>query len=405
MSTDLKTSLFPMLNEQRAAYGLWDLTYPSFIRKSGWRVDLSASDCVEALGAMLEAATGVRLDFSSATDGRRALVGGEGGIAGGVGQHSAATQHGGREEWAQGMRSWVAKGAPGGVEGDKENLNPDGTVKDKDDEGMTDKEKRARRDRDESEARRQNFWYAWDALDPEEYVSPSSPPLSHAPLPSLALEGSPTRSLSAEDSQADALGPPPLRSTSLLRKALPLSMALHRAVITQGSFLFDKQTIRMFRSYRLAVLKEGPDLAVFQHPATLLRLAHWLVDAIRALLEHHTAAGAGGGGASGAAKNLPLVLAALNEQSDKFLVVGVVPADEFGDVRRNRFGRAFEEAAIRSRAKAQQRYFDASVVEVRRDDFDKFLVRQLSLSRSQSSRAPLADECLHRRSQKDLSMG
>ncbi|GAA5914640.1 hypothetical protein JCM6882_001228, partial [Rhodosporidiobolus microsporus] len=38
-----------------------------------------------------------------------------------------------------------------------------------------------------------------------------------------------------------------------------------------------------------------------------------------------------------------------------------------------RFGRAFEEAAIRSRAKAQQRYFDASVVEVRRDDFDKFL--------------------------------
>lgn len=182
-------------------------------------------------------------------------------------------------------------------------------------------------------------------------------------------------------------------------------MALHRAVITQGSFLFDKQTIRMFRSYRLAVLKEGPDLAVFQHPATLLRLAHWLVDAIRALLEHHTAAGAGGGGASGAAKNLPLVLAALNEQSDKFLVVGVVPADEFGDVRRNRFGRAFEEAAIRSRAKAQQRYFDASVVEVRRDDFDKFLVRQLSLSRSQSSRAPLADECLHRRSQKDLSMG
>ncbi|GAA5934623.1 hypothetical protein JCM3775_002007 [Rhodotorula graminis] len=329
MSTDLKTSLFPMLNEQRAAYGLWDLTYPSFIRKSGWRVDLSASDCVEALGAMLEAATGVRLDFSSATDGRRALVGGEGGIAGGVGQHSAATQHGGREEWAQGMRSWVAKGAPGGVEGDKENLNPDGTVKDKDDEGMTDKEKRARRDRDESDARRQNFWYAWDALDPED--------------------------------------------TSLLRKALPLSMALHRAVITQGSFLFDKQAIRMFRSYRLAMLKEGPDLAVFQHPATLLRLAHWLVDSIRALLEHHTAAGAGGGGASGAAKNLPLVLAALNEQSDKFLVVGVVPADEFGDVRRNRFGRAFEEAAIRSRAKAQQRYFDASVVEVRRDDFDKFL--------------------------------
>lgn len=371
MSSDLKASLFPMLSEQRAAYGLWDLTYPSFVRKSGWRVDLSAADCVEALGAMLEAATGVRLDFSSAVDGRRALVGGDGPVvAGGAGQHSAATQHGGREEWAAGIRSWVAKGGVGGATGEgdnKENRNPDGTVRSggDGDDALTDKEKRARRDRDETEARRQNFWYAWDALDPEEcvWLSPSALLPIELRAGRLTLTGHPHRA----------------RSTSLLRKALPLSMALHRAVISQGSFLFDKQAIRMFRSYRLAMLKEGPDLAVFQHPATLLRLAHWLVDSIRALLEHHAGAGAATGAASGAAKNLPLVLAALNEQSDKFLVVGVVPADEFGDVRRNRFGRAFEEAAIRSRAKAQQRYFDASVVEVRRDDFDKFLVR-LSLS-------------------------
>ncbi|GAA5998555.1 DNA replication initiation factor CDC45 [Rhodotorula paludigena] len=330
MSSDLKASLFPMLSEQRAAYALWDLTYPSFVRKSGWRVDLSASDCVEALAAMLEAATGVRLDFSTAVDGRRALVGGEeagGRGGGGGGQHDAATQHGGREEWAEGIRGWLARGADG-AEGNKENRRP-GQAAGDEDEGMTEKEKRDRRDQDESEARRRNFWHAWDALDPED--------------------------------------------TTLLRRALPLSMALHRAVISQGSFLFDKQGVRLFRSYRLAILKEGPDLLVFQHPATLLRLAHWLVDSIRSILEHT----AGGGGAN--AKNLPLVVAALNEKSDKFLVVGVVPADEFGDVRRNRFGRAFEEAAIRSRAKAQQRYFDASVVEVRKDDFDKFL-KDLSMA-------------------------
>jgi cell division control protein 45 len=29
MSSDLKESLFPMLSEQRASYGLWDLSYPS----------------------------------------------------------------------------------------------------------------------------------------------------------------------------------------------------------------------------------------------------------------------------------------------------------------------------------------------------------------------------------------
>lgn len=162
MSTDLKTSLYPKLSEQKAAYGLWDLTFPSFVRKSGWRVDLSASDCVEALAAILEAATGVRLDFDSAVDGRRALVGTAGGApegAGGMGQHNAATQHGGREEWAEGIKSWVAKGE------DKENRRP---VQAGEAEELTDQEKREKRDRDESEARRRNFWYAWDALDPEE---------------------------------------------------------------------------------------------------------------------------------------------------------------------------------------------------------------------------------------------
>ncbi|BGP17816.1 hypothetical protein JCM10213_008384 [Rhodosporidiobolus nylandii] len=316
MASDLKSSLFPMLQEQRDSYMLWDLSYPSFVRKSGWRVDLSASDCVEALGAMLEAATGVRLDFGGAIDGRRALVGLDpSGGAGGGGQHDAATQHGGREEWADGIRSWVSRGD------EKENVRPAGA--EGEDEGLSEKEKRERRDAKEVEARRKNFWYAWDALDPED--------------------------------------------TSLLRKALPLSMALHRSVLSQGSHILDKQSLRTLRTYRLAVLKDGPDLSVFQHPTTLLRLAHWLTDAIRSMLEHQN------GGQATRGKNLPLVLAALNEGSDKFLVVGVVPADEFGDVRRNRFGRAFEEAAFRSRAKAQQRYFDASVVEVRRDDFDKFL--------------------------------
>ncbi|KWU44866.1 CDC45-like protein [Rhodotorula sp. JG-1b] len=303
MSSDLKESLFPMLSEQRASYGLWDLSYPSFVRKSGWRVDLSAQDYVDALEALLEAATGVRLDFASITtiDAR---------------------------QWAEGIKSWVHKAGMLG-EGDKENRRPptDANGAGGGDE-MTEVEKRQKYEQDENEARRRNFWYAWDALDPED--------------------------------------------TTLLRHALPLSMALHRAVIAQGSYILDKKAITFFRSYRLAVVKDGPDLPVFQHPATLLRLAHWLVDAIRSMLENQ-AAGSGAGGGGGASRNLPFVLAALGETSDKFLVVGVVPADEYGDVRRNRFGIAFEEAALQSRAKAQQRYFDASVVEVRRDDFDKFL--------------------------------
>lgn len=304
MASDLKTSLFSMLQEQKDAYMLWDLTYPSFVRKSGWKTDLSASDCVEALGAMLEAATGVRLDFTGAIDGRRALMGTEAGVGQGAGHHDAATQHGGREEWSQGIKGWVEKGREG-----EEQLRQVGAPGE--DEGMSEKEVREKRDKDEADARRRNFWFAWDALDPEECVS-----FPHSTLSSFLLTDSALIS----------------RSTHLLRQALPLSMALHRSVLSQGSFILDKQSLRTLRTYRLAVVKDGPDLPVFQHPATLLRLAHWLTDQIRNMLEQQSGAAGGGGMPKG--KNLPLVLAALNEGSDKFLVVGVVPAEEYGDVRK-----------------------------------------------------------------------
>lgn len=115
-------------------------------------------------------------------------------------------------------------------------------------------------------------------------------------------------------------------STSLLRSALPLSMALHRAVIRQGTYMLDKQAIKTTRSYRLAVFDEGPDLAVFRHPASLVRLASWLVDAVREMV------GQAAGGA--AKKTLPFILASLNEKNDAFLVVGIVGAVEYGDVRK-----------------------------------------------------------------------
>jgi len=41
------------------------------------------------------------------------------------------------------------------------------------------------------------------------------------------------------------------------------------------------------------------------------------------------------------------------------------------------FGQAFDHATEISKAKAQQKYFDASVVEVRKADLTKFLVSSL----------------------------
>ena len=107
-------------------------------------------------------------------------------------------------------------------------------------------------------------------------------------------------------------------------------MALHRSIIRQGTSILDKQAIKTLRSFRLVILKEGPDLSVFTHPATLSRLAIWLVDTLRDLVDRtHT-----DGHAIHRRKGLPLVVACLNERHDVFLVVGVNGAADYGDVRK-----------------------------------------------------------------------
>lgn len=104
-------------------------------------------------------------------------------------------------------------------------------------------------------------------------------------------------------------------------------MALHRSVIRQGTSLLDKQAIKTLRSFRLAVIREGPDLAVFAHPATLTRLGLWLIDAVRDLITGPVAGGK-------RPKSLPFVVASLDEAKDTYWVVGVNGAVEYGDVRK-----------------------------------------------------------------------
>lgn len=134
MDTDLKARLAENMDRQGPEYGLTDLTYPSFIRKAGYRSDLSASDAVEGLSAILEAATGVRLDFGNVT-----------------GTGGAAT-----EGWAEGLRKWVDRGE-GSAAANKENKKPDSDAVDT---LGTDQAKQHRN-------ATVNFWIAWDALGSE----------------------------------------------------------------------------------------------------------------------------------------------------------------------------------------------------------------------------------------------
>ncbi|KAK6342400.1 hypothetical protein TWF718_007801 [Orbilia javanica] len=98
-----------------------------------------------------------------------------------------------------------------------------------------------------------------------------------------------------------------------LKASLPLAMTLHRSILSAGTALIEKRQIKHLRAYRLAVVKEGPDVATFTNPSALTKLALWLAEAIR---EQELEKGVG------KKKGLPLVVAALNEARGCYVIVG-----------------------------------------------------------------------------------
>lgn len=93
-------------------------------------------------------------------------------------------------------------------------------------------------------------------------------------------------------------------------------MHLHRAILRTGTALLEKRQIRHLRAFRMAVVKEGPDVQLFTHPAALTKLALWLGEAIVEQEREHK------GGVKRGAKGTPLVVAGLNERRGVYVVVG-----------------------------------------------------------------------------------
>ncbi|KAJ6488576.1 CDC45-like protein [Mycena vitilis] len=158
-----------------------------------------------------------------------------------------------------------------------------------------------------------------------------------------------------------------LSNIGQLREALTLSMTVHRRIIDQGTSIIDKQDIRTMRNHRVVVLTQGPHLALFSHPGALSRLALWLVDALRDRLPGTSIS------TRSKRKSLPFVVACLNESTQSYLVVGVMAALDFGDVRKNEFGLAFLDAKERCNARTRHGAFDTSVLEINQDDLKVFL--------------------------------
>lgn len=102
-----------------------------------------------------------------------------------------------------------------------------------------------------------------------------------------------------------------LSSITLLTSHIPTAQHLHRAILRTGTSLIEKKQIRHLRAFRMAVVKEGPDVRLFTHPGALTKLALWVAEAIA---EMEGIKGRKGG---------ELVMAGLDEERSVYIVVGL----------------------------------------------------------------------------------
>jgi cell division control protein 45 len=103
-----------------------------------------------------------------------------------------------------------------------------------------------------------------------------------------------------------------LASIDLLVEHIKTAQRLHKAILRTGTALIEKRQIRHLSAFRIAVVKEGPDVQLFTHPGALTKLALWIAEAI---VELH--------GTKGKHKGSELVMAGLDEARGLYIVVGL----------------------------------------------------------------------------------
>ena len=153
----------------------------------------------------------------------------------------------------------------------------------------------------------------------------------------------------------------------LLSTNLPSAKHFHRTILTTGQSIIEKRAIKSLRSFRTTVLREGPELAFFEHPLALTKLATWLCE-VSAEEDRGRARRVQAG----------MVVACLIPARSVFLVVGVTagaaednPVETVG----NKFGLAFGRVAKREVKGLGMKIdaFEPGVVEVREGDLARFL--------------------------------
>ncbi|TLD27319.1 hypothetical protein PspLS_04784 [Pyricularia sp. CBS 133598] len=107
-----------------------------------------------------------------------------------------------------------------------------------------------------------------------------------------------------------------LEDIEALKQGLPTAQFLHRAIFNTGTTLLKKKQIRHLRAFRMCIVKDGPDVAVFNHPGALTKLALWIGEALAEQEKETT------GRLSNKGRGTPLVAASLDEKRGVYVVVG-----------------------------------------------------------------------------------
>ncbi|KAK8051573.1 CDC45-like protein [Apiospora rasikravindrae] len=107
-----------------------------------------------------------------------------------------------------------------------------------------------------------------------------------------------------------------LEDIDALKAGLPTAQYLHRAIFRTGTSLIGKRQIKHLLAFRMCVIKDGPDVPLFSHPAALTKLALWIGEALAEQERDNNGKLAHGG------RGTPLVVASLNESRGVYVVVG-----------------------------------------------------------------------------------
>lgn len=162
-------------------------------------------------------------------------------------------------------------------------------------------------------------------------------------------------------------------NVELITKGLEYAKNYQKIIFNTGMAILEKRMLRSLKIYRLVVLKDGPDIEYFKNPLILTRLGNWILE-YSAEFDRNL---------------LPLVLAALDERTDTYLVIGMAPRYPRGrknleDLTQsttmlNTFSIAFQQVANNTGAKVRIDSFESSIIEIRKEDLQPFLER-LTLS-------------------------